>query len=142
MRGLSTITCEGYQDRFAWVRDTGAGSGWTSLNDRFVTVRRVIWKSLGESPSLLSPLLYLSTDFSRLLSQSATNQLSTHLSLPKTSQISVRWSSCATRVSWPGVSSSMSVPDRNREEERLTRAQKFAADNVEFYIDQYRVVCV
>jgi hypothetical protein len=32
----------------------------------------------------------------------------------------------------------MSVSDRKREEERLARAQKFAADKVEFYIDQYK----
>jgi hypothetical protein len=41
-------------------------------------------------------------------------------------------------MAWYGPSSSMSVPDRNREEERLARAQKFAADKVEFYIDQYK----
>jgi len=39
---------------------------------------------------------------------------------------------------WYGPSSSMSVPDRKREEERLAQAQKFAADKVEFYIDQYK----
>lgn len=41
-------------------------------------------------------------------------------------------------VAWYGPSSTMSVPDRKREEERLARAQKFAADKVEFYIDQYK----
>jgi len=47
MRGLSTIVCEGYKDRLAWVRNTSAGGRWTSLNDRFVAVRRAIWKTLG-----------------------------------------------------------------------------------------------
>ena len=37
-----------------------------------------------------------------------------------------------------GPSSLVSVPDRKREEERLARAPKFAADKVEFYIGQYK----
>lgn len=57
MRGLSTIICEGYKDRLAWVRNTGAGGGWTLLNDRFVAVRRAIWKTLGAPSFPLSPLL-------------------------------------------------------------------------------------
>lgn len=41
-------------------------------------------------------------------------------------------------MAWYGPSSSMSLTDRKREEERLVRAQKFAAARVEFYIDQYK----
>ena len=41
-------------------------------------------------------------------------------------------------MAWCAPSSSMSVPDRIRVEERLARAQKFAADKVECYIDQYK----
>ena len=41
-------------------------------------------------------------------------------------------------MAWYGPSSSMTVPDRKREEERLVRARKFATDKVEFYINQYK----
>ena len=135
MRGLSTIICEGYKDRLAWVRNTAAGGGWTLLNDRFVAVRRAIWKTLGASSphSRSYPLTYVPIivrNGSAIHAFKLAEDLADFRALVELCYEGT--------MPWYGPSSSMSVPDRKREEERLAQAQKFAADKVEFYIDQYK----
>ena len=49
MEGLASVVCEGYKEQLAAAR-TRVGADWEAVQDKFTTVRRKVWKMLGQSP--------------------------------------------------------------------------------------------
>jgi len=47
MEGLANVVCEGYKEQLAAAR-IRPGADWEAVQEKFITVRRKIWKLLGK----------------------------------------------------------------------------------------------